>query len=83
MLLIRDLHLCPELAVVLQVTLNLAREVVLSVEVVHVQNVLAFRWADVIRGVARWERVWHGWVVGSWEINIELDLLDILDHSFL
>jgi len=64
-LLIRDLHLCPELAVVLQVTLNLAREVVLSVEVVHVQNVLAFRWADVIRGVARWERMGHRGVVGS------------------
>ena len=58
-------HLRPELAVLLQPALHVAREVVLGVKVVDIQNVLSLRWADVVGRVARWQRVGHGRVVGT------------------
>jgi len=53
-------QLRPELAISLQCALVVAGEVILDVKVVHIQNVLAARFTDVVGVVTWWNRMRHG-----------------------
>merc|ERR1712038_1715945 len=80
-LLVRNFELSPILAIILQVTLELTREIILGIKVVNIQNVLSGRRANVVWWIAGWQWVWHRrivWTCGA--LFAGLQVIACLEH---